>query len=472
MMMTILQRYNTLRVRFAIWLGVLLLAILLIFVIYVYVSMANILARSVDESLQLSAAQAIAATVDNGQISISNGGLTPSVISELDESGYTIRLLDLQGKIVNAFGLYRDFPVAEDISSTIKDGDYFSTVSNSTSQEPIRFYTAPVKANKHIIAIIQVAQSLDTVNDTLEKLVKILVVTIPLLVGLAALGAYMLAGHTLAPIDTMTRMAQHISEHDLHERLNLPQSQDELGRLAATFDSMLARLERAFQREQQFTANVSHELRTPLTAMQTIITVSREKPRSIEDYEQVLDDLNSVTKNLKHLIEELLQLAHEESGEALVLENLNLSILLQDVWDVITPLAESKNLDLDAHIAENLYTKGDSDSLVRLFINILDNAVKYTQIGTIHLSARQLDNFIEIIISDTGMGISDDDLPHIFERFYRVDTSRSIAGNGLGLSIASTIVQLHEGKIHVDSKLNQGTTVTIQVPIAELRLSA
>lgn len=466
-----IQRYNTIRVRFALWTAGLLIAALIIFGIFVYTILGSELARSVDDSLQLSAAQAIAAAVDNGRISVTDGVPEPSAITSLHNRGFTIRILGLDGTILKAIGTFSNLAITTLDATTIqKRHTRFDTVIEPVQQEPVRFYTAPIVVNSRVIAIIQVAQSLDTVNDTGEKLLAALLISVPLLVALAAGAGYLLAARALAPIDTMTLTAQRISAHDLHQRLNLPITNDEIGRLGATFDTMLERLDDSFRRERQFTADASHELRTPLTAMQTIIGVVRESRRSPEYYEKALDDLSGETNRLRELVENLLQLARTDVGSTSLSKSVDLSILLRDVVEVMSPLAEAKALTLICTVPDNLLITGSSDDLIRLFMNLVDNAIKYTDRGKITLQAKSKEEWIEVTISDTGIGIDREHLHHLFDRFYRVDLSRSVQGNGLGLSIAQAIVQAHHGEIDVSSRFGQGTTFTVLLPIAASQL--
>ncbi len=226
---------------------------------------------------------------------------------KLHDRGYTIRIRDTDGGLMSAIGAYGALPTSSASLASALDGkSTFETVIEPSTQEPVRFYSGPILAHDGVIGVMQVAQSLDNMNDTLEQLTAVLLVSIPLLVLLAAIVGYLLAARALAPIDMMTRTAQRISAHDLHERLNLPPSDDEIGRLSATFDGMLARLEAAFTREQQFSADASHELRTPLAAMQTMIAVTRQRRRSPEVYEQTLDDFNTEIARLVSLVDNLL----------------------------------------------------------------------------------------------------------------------------------------------------------------------
>ncbi|HMN29936.1 MAG TPA: ATP-binding protein, partial [Caldilineaceae bacterium] len=258
-----------------------------------------------------------------------------------------------------------------------------------------------------------------------------------------------------------------LSASDLSTRLNLSSTEDEVGRLAATFDSMRVRLDEAFQRERQFTADASHELRTPLAAMQTIISSTLARQRTPAEYEHALIDLGQETEQMRLLTEGLLHLARTDAARQYTkFEAVDLSILLKDVADSLRPLAEEKGLELIDLVAdEGLTLLGDSDGLIRLFVNLLDNAIKYTAQGSISLTAqRQDEDWLAVIVSDTGVGIAPEHLPHLFDRFYRVDEARSTEGIGLGLAIALDIARAHGGDITVESTVGQGTTFCVHLP--------
>lgn len=460
--------WQTLRFRFALWVAGLLFSVLIVFSIFVYFSLKNDLLTSVDDSLQLSATQAIAAVnFENGQINFSDSVPEGPTASDLAERGLTIRILSPQGDLIEAFGPYRTLPVyTSSLIAARQNQSVYFTITDTNESEPVRFYSAPIIENSSLAGVVQVAQSLGPVGETLNRLLTIILLGTPVLIGIAGVGGYFLAARALAPIDKMTRTAQRISAEDLSARLDLPGTNDEVGRLAATFDHMIQRLDDAFQREHQFTSDASHELRTPLAAMQAIISVTREERRSPEDYEQALDDLAEETDRLKTLTEDLLKFARNDTSNSYVFEPLDLSLLLSDLNESLQPLAEKKRLILKSEIEAHVTITGDSDALIRLFVNLLDNAIKYTAEGVITTILRSTpDGFVEVNITDTGPGIAPEDMPHIFERFYRVERSRSTRGTGLGLSIAAQIAQAHGGSIIVTSTVGKGSSFTVQLPI-------
>lgn len=452
-----MTQLRTLRVRFALWTSGLLLSALTLFGGFVYFSMSRNLYTALDNALALSASQVSAGlNIDNGKLILSDSLIEAPENADLRGSGFTIRVLTPQGDLIQGFGRYQNLPVSSTQSVV--------TYTDPASHVNIRVHTQPVNDNNQLVAIVQVAQSQDNVEDTLERLLATLLISIPILVTIAGFGGYFLASQALAPIDHITITARRISAEDLSARLDVPATNDEVGRLTETLNDMLARLDDSFQRERQFTNDASHELRTPLTAMQAILGVIREKRRSPEEYEQAIDDLSEETDRLRTLVENLLRLAHGDKQTHDLFEAVNLSLLLKDVADSLRPLAEAKLLTLTCKTSENLIVLGDSDELIRLFVNLLDNAIKYTDRGEIRMSARRVENKIEIQVSDTGVGIDPEHLPHIFNRFYRVDKSRTEHGSGLGLAIAREIINAHDGSIKVHSNIHKGSSFTVNLP--------
>lgn len=459
----------TLRIRFALWVAALLLVVLAAFGAFVYLNLAQGLAGSLDDSLRLAASQAIAAVnIENGQINFSDSILEGgNVAAELQERGLTIRIADPSGRVVQAFGPYRELllPLASS-AGRLGQQPAFATLADPRGGAAIRVYTAPILDNGQAIGTVEIAEDLSGVQEPLGRLLTALLLGGPVLVLAAALGGYFLAARALAPIDQITHTAQRIAgdAEGLSARLNLPVSNDEVGRLATTFDDMLARLDEAFRRERQFTADASHELRTPLAAMQAILSVTREKRRASEDYELAMADLADETDRLRGLVEDLLRLARGETQPLGVGAQVDLSTLLRDVTDSLRPLAEAKGLALTCNVPHGLVLAADSDGLIRLFVNLLDNAVKYSERGEIVVAACRAADGLYVTVADSGIGIPSEHLPHVFDRFYRVDKARSERGAGLGLAIALDIARAHGGTIAVDSTLGAGTTFTVHLP--------
>lgn len=462
-----MKHLKTLRMRFALWTAGLLLAALTLFSSFVYIRMAQSLADSMDRGLRLAVSQVVAEVdVADGQVVSVDEFLEDIPNNPLIEHGFSFRLLNRPGQTLQEYGPYRALPSPQVTFTAPNQAGIFTTFTDTATHHPVRVYTAPIVEANQVVGTIQVAQNLNSVQQTLNKLLITLLVGGPLLVVIAGAGGYFLAARAMVPIDKITRAARQISAEDLSARLNLPEADDEVGRLVATFDSMLARLDDAFRRERQFTADASHELRTPLSAIQTILGSTLARRRAPAEYEQALIDLSQEVEQMRTLTEGLLQLARNDATrQPAKFECVNLSILLQDVVDSLRPLAEDKGLKLIDDVPdEGLTVMGDSDGLIRLFVNLLANAIKYTDQGLITISAKPKDDkLLAVTISDTGVGITPEHLPHIFDRFYRVDQSRSTNGSGLGLAIVQNVARAHGGNIAVESKVGQGTTFIVEL---------
>jgi signal transduction histidine kinase len=277
----------------------------------------------------------------------------------------------------------------------------------------------------------------------------------------------MLTARALAPIDSMTSTAMSIAsgERGLATRLGLPDTGDELGRLASTFDAMLERIETSFERERRFAADASHELRTPLAAVQAILGTAALKRRTVDEYERVLEDIALETERLSVLTEDLLALARGDPPRAWPAERVDLANLLRDVTETFQSRAQDKEIDLVCTVPDGLHVTGDSDTLIRLFVNLVDNAVKFTNPGgRVTVASEPTESsFVGVTVSDTGPGIAPSDLPHVFERFYQAERARSVPGTGLGLAIAHEIALAHGTRIEVTSELGEGSRFAIRL---------
>lgn len=292
----------------------------------------------------------------------------------------------------------------------------------------------------------------------------------PIFLALAAVGGYWLSRRALAPVDQMTRAARSIGAQDLSQRLAVPRASDELQRLAATLNEMLARIETAFQRITQFTADASHELRTPVSVMRTNAEIVLRKPRSEAEYREALSRILDESEKVSRMIEQLLLLARADStGGLLPMTRNDVATAFDVACREARVLAEAKNLAFQESVPPTpLWVQGDTASLERLFMILLDNAVKYTAAGgriDVHLGAD--DGFAVADIRDTGTGIAPEDISHVFDRFYRVDRARSreSGGTGLGLAIGRWIAEAHRGEIRVESTLGKGSTFQVRIPL-------
>jgi len=333
----------------------------------------------------------------------------------------------------------------------------------------MRLYAAPFSDQLGIGAIV-VGRSTATVTEVLESFKNILIFAALATLALAGGGGFFMANRVLKPVERIRQTAQEIGESDLSRRIQVA-SEDEMGRLAITLNKMIARLEAAFSRQRQFTADASHELRTPLAIVQAESTLALRKERTQEDYRKSLELISQEAGHMSAVVGNLLYLARIDAGKDQVnFENINLRELLAELSSDIEVLAREKGLEFKLAPLEDLTVEGDKVKLEQLFLNILENAIRYTtRGGSISASVVREGKTAVIAIRDTGIGIPEEHIPHIFERFYRVDKARSRAegGTGLGLAICKHITQVHNGKIEVESQVGKGSTFSISLPLTE-----
>ena len=318
------------------------------------------------------------------------------------------------------------------------------------------------------LLVIVVGQLTTGITGVLDTFRYVLVIAIVGVIVLAGIGGLFLASRVLKPVEEITRTAQKIEGSDLSQRIAV-KNDDELGRLASTLNDMIGRLEEAFNRQRQFTADASHELRTPLAIMQAEATLALSKERTEADYRKSLETISQESTYMSSVIGKLLFLARSDAGkEQLNFEDVDLKDLITGLSTNVEALAMDKGIKFTVDAKENLIVNGDKVKLRQLFINILENAVRYTPAdGNISVSLVRKDNSALATISDTGIGIPPEHLPHIFERFYRVDKARSRAdgGVGLGMAIAKYIAESHKGNITVESEVGKGTTFSVSIPL-------
>jgi two-component system, OmpR family, sensor kinase len=285
-----------------------------------------------------------------------------------------------------------------------------------------------------------------------------------LLLGLA--GGWWISSRAIQPIQDISATAVKISAGDLSQRINVAEAESELGKLASVLNSTFARLEAAFAQQQQFTADAAHELRTPLTVMLTQTQIVLNRERSVAEYKEALKSCQRAAQRMRKLMESLLELARLDAGqEQMKRMRFDLSETARDCIELIRPLADENGVKIHSDLSP-LECVGDSERMAQVITNLLTNAIQYNKPnGEVRVSAKPQNDTAVLTASDTGIGISAEDLPHVFERFYRVDKSRSSAHTGLGLAISKAIVEAHSGTIEVLSEQNVGTTFTIRLPI-------
>ena len=315
---------------------------------------------------------------------------------------------------------------------------------------------------------IAAVEPLDSVAAQLEALRHVFYIALPLAVLIAAAGGFLLAHKSIAPVISISEQAEAITDRNLHTRLTSPGARLEFARLTAVINELLARLDLSFERMRDFMADASHELRTPLAIIRGEADVALSHNRQPAEYRESLAIVQDEARRLTRLVEDLLNLARADAGhQQLKPEELYLNDLLEECCRSAQALARQKGVRLVAPEAPDISLRGDPELLRRLIANLLDNAIRYTpEGGAVEAKLTSAGDAAELTVSDTGVGIPPESLGRIFERFYRVDKSRSRAegGFGLGLSIVKWIAEAHEGRIAVSSRPHQGATFTVTLP--------
>ncbi len=286
-----------------------------------------------------------------------------------------------------------------------------------------------------------------------------------LILGLA--GGWWFVGRALRPISEISSTATKISAGDLSQRINTAEAESELGQLAAVLNSTFARLETAFAQQKQFASDAAHELRTPVSVILTQTQMALGRERDAATYKQTVEACQRAAQRMRKLIESLLELARFDAGQE-VLKRLkfDFSRTVADCLEMVQPLAEERHVKITSEV-EPLEITGDSERLAQVVTNLLTNAIQYNQPdGEVQVKLAGQGGLAALEISDTGNGIAPEDLPRVFERFYRVDKSRTGGGNaGLGLSICKAIVEAHGGTIEASSTEKVGTKFVVRLPV-------
>lgn len=317
---------------------------------------------------------------------------------------------------------------------------------------------------------VEVGASTAAIDTMLHHLLFQLLIGLPIVVLVGIGGGFLLVGRALAPVDLITRKAEQITHHNLSERLPVPRTADELERLSVALNLMIARLEEAVLNSKRFVADASHELRTPLTALRAELenlVPGRELAPEMRD---TLGSLLEEVERLAKIVERLFALSRLDSGEAQVNRmRFDLAELATTTADQMNLLAEDKGIQVSCEVGPQVMVEGDRARLKQVIVNLLDNAIKYTgDGGSVQLKVHALKDVALLEVVDSGVGIPAEALPHVFDRFFRVDKARGRdpGGSGLGLSIVKSICAAHGAEVEVESATNQGSCFRVRLPLA------
>ncbi len=310
-----------------------------------------------------------------------------------------------------------------------------------------------------------VGASTEQINEDITRATQTIIFVGTCLLFLAPIGGYWLAGRVIKPLANIITTTARLRPSNLDERLPIRETGDELDQLSMTINSLLDRIGEHLSRHRDLTANAAHELRSPLTAILSSAEVALNQERSPDEYKDLLGSIVDECSRLGTLVQQLLLLAESDAGRLEgVRERVRLDQIVQKAVDMFQGVAESRSASLEAHIPESVEVMGDAGQLRQVALNLLDNAIKFTPGGFVHVQVRNEGGKALLIVTDTGAGIPPEHLPHVFDRFYRGDQSRTrlaTGGSGLGLSICQALVTAHGGTIAVQSEVGRGTEVRV-----------
>jgi len=464
--------FKSIRSRLTAWYVTLLAIILILFSVLLNYFLAKRLHESVDNSLTVSATVvATSATMRLGNSPLP--GLNQLFEQFMNQGNLNkfYRIYDGSGNVGSRSKNISasQFPLSQPAYADALEGKNSYETFTVGGQQPIRVITMPILLEGKLINLVQVGTSLEAVQETLRNLKIFLFTAVPSVLILAALFARFMARRALKPISRIIDTAREIGQgQELSKRIPVLKIKDELGQLALTFNEMMNRLENSFAQMRQFSSDASHELRTPLTVLKGQNELILSKQRKPEEYQEVISSNLEEINYMSKVLEDLFVLSKSDENQVnLDYKPVDLRALVEEVCKHAEILAEEKNIKIIIAFLEPIEIKGDEVRLRQMVWNVLQNGIKYTQQGgELKISLQNEGDFALLTIQDTGIGIPEEDLPLIFNRFYRVDKARTRdeGGSGLGLSICRQIAEAHKGKIEVESKLGVGTRFKIRLP--------
>ena len=381
------------------------------------------------------------------------------------------RILDNEGSLVYVSRNFREigYEPTDSLISAVRQGkQILEEIKSPGRRRTFRILNIRPPAKGSLTYVLQVGTHTRFVRKSMSHFKANLLIAFPIILVLGSLGGWFLARRSLAPVSYIAEKASQITSSRLSERLSPRGTGDEMDHLIETINAMIERLEASFRRMSEFTADTSHELKTPLTAMRGEAELLLSKRRTPEEYEEGFAHMVDRFDHLNRLLNDLTLLSETDSFQVkLETAPLRLDLLLQNISSLFQVLADQKRILFEVGPLQEITVLGDNTRLQQLFTILIDNAIKYTSKGSIHLTLGRVDGTAVVKVRDTGVGIPKQEQDKIFKRFYRVDKSRSreTGGAGLGLSIAEWIVRAHNGKIEVSSEPDRGSTFTLYLPI-------
>lgn len=444
------MRKLSIKGKITLWYTMLVVLILLVALSFLFASAEQIIfsnAKSSVASVTIEAADEI--DVENGYVELDD-----------DNKNYDkgVILLTMEGEKI----LQGQYPTNFPMDIKLQIGNSFTVESGDNE-----WLVQDILVSEQIY--VRGIHPLDEISVTMRQTVIIALISFPFIILIAILGGYWIAKKAFAPVAKIAKTAKEIgNSYDLSKRINLTDTGDEISVLSNTFDDMIGRLERSFEDEKQFTSDVSHELRTPIAVLKTQCEYALSQQNNVKT-EKALTDILAKTSQMGDLISQLLDLSRaQHQTNKLVFESVNINELLEMVAEEMAYQAENKQITLILNNKDKVNIQCQQTLIMRLLINLIENAVKYTgEGGKITISLSQEEENIHLSVMDTGIGISCEDIPKIFNRFYKVNTARTKEMEnsfGLGLAFCKWIVVTHNGTIEVESKEGEGSVFHVSLP--------
>ena len=461
-----------LRLRLTLWYGSTLALVLIVFSVVLYNITARSLRDAVDQSLEETATAAVRSLEERGFLPLIDEEELLSQFPELARIDKFFQIFSPSGTItIRSPNIKQhEVPLSRIALETAFNGTSIFESANYPKEPPLRLVSVPIMYRGNLLYIVQVGTSMESIEETLRRLLLVLLVTMPIALAVSLASGWFLAGRALRPVDAITLAAQRIAAGDLSQRLTVSTSPDEIGRLASMFNDMIGRLDASFQQIRQFTSDASHELRTPLTVMKGETELVLRRPRPLGDYQSVLESNLEEIDRMTRIVDDLLFLSRADMGEV-KMETLPVSLesLVEDIHRQATLLGQDRNIAVTLGTVMPAVVQGDELRLRELLLNLVENAIKYSNPGgKVEISLVAEGSSARLSVTDQGIGIAPADVPRIFHRFYRTDNARAHTkkGTGLGLAICTWIADSHKGRIDVTSVPGLGSTFTVTIPLA------
>ncbi len=463
----LLETRHTLAFRVTVWYaGVFTLSSGLAFLFF-YLLIINVIQDRTDRDLREEASKFSTLLSLHGMDEVKSAAILESHAA--GERKIFFRLLSLNGEVFSSSNMsyWRDIGIerkaVNELISTKEQ--VLDTIAIPDRRDEVRVLYAIIGPG----VILQLGQSMEYQTRFMEAFKKIFITTMTVLVLLAALIGWFMARKALSDLGEVTRIARQISGGTLEKRVPVNPRGDEIAHLAETFNEMLERIQGLVVGIKEMNDNIAHDLKSPVTRIRGIAEVTLTTGTSLEDYKTMAASTIEECDRLLDMINTMLIISKTEAGiEALPEKTLDMSEVVKEACTLFQPFAEDREVTLAWDIPDRCLITGDVRMMQRMIANLLDNAIKYTPPqGHVDVSVlRDKERSVVVSIKDSGIGVSEKDLPHIFERFYRCDPSRAETGIGLGLSLARAIALAHQGRIDVTSTLGKGSTFTVTLPVA------